>query len=212
MTLNIGKLIKELRRKKGLTQAELARRLNYSRQLVSLWEIDESMPDAATVKQLAELFNVSADYLLGRTTEPQPPETLYAVGTEELTAVPVIGWLDTGTPLSVRESEREYVCLPQRLLPPGELLILQVHEESMCGGDHPICSGCLAILRKDAEITDREIYAVQVDDEEAILRRVHFHGEYVDLLPDNPAFAPSIHRADAVTILGKLIYIMQQRG
>jgi len=212
MTLNIGKRIKELRRKKGLTQAELARRLNYSRQLISLWEIDESMPDAATIKQLAELFNVSADYLLGRTSEPQPPQTLYTVSKEELMPIPVIGQLDPGTPLGVRESEREYLWLPQRLLPPGELLILQVHEESMCGGDNPICNGSLAILRKGDEITDREIYAVQVDDEEAVLRRVHFHGEYVDLLPDNPAFAPSIHHADDVAILGKLIYIMQQRG
>ena len=212
MTLHIGKRIKELRRKKGLTQAELARRLNYSRQLVSLWEIDESMPDASTVKQLAELFNVSADYLLGRTDDPEPPQTLYAVGREEMTAVPVIGRLDPGTPLSVREREREYLCLPRRILPPGELLILQVHEESMRGGDDPICSGCLAILRRDAEFTDRDIYAVQVDDEEAILRRVHFHEEYIDLLPDNPAFPPSIHRAETVAILGKLIYIMQQRG
>lgn len=212
MTLPLGKRIKELRRKKGVTQAELARRLNYSRQLISLWEIDESMPDAATVKQLAEIFNVSADYLLGRTDNPEPPQRLYAVGREEMTAVPVVGPLDPGTPLSVRESEREYLSLPQSILPPGELLILQVHEEGMRGGDDPIRSGSLAILRKDAEIIDRDIYAVQVDGEGAILRRVHFHDDYIDLLPDNPAFPPSIHRAETVNILGKLIYILQPRG
>jgi len=212
MTLNIGERIKELRRRKGLTQVELARRLNYSRQLISLWEINESKPDAATIRQLAEIFNVSTDYLLGRTDELQPLKTLYAVGKEDLEAIPVIGTMATGMPLSVREGEREYVYLPEHLLPKGELYILYVHVDSMCSGENPICSGNLAIIQKDAEISDRDICAVQVDDEEAFLTRIHFHDGYIDLLPDNPEFTPSIHRVEAVTILGKLIYTMQRRG
>jgi repressor LexA len=82
----------------------------------------------------------------------------------------------------------------------------------MCGGDNPICNGDIAIIQQDVEISDRDICAVQVDGEEAALKRVHFHDGYVDLLPDNPDFTPTIHRVETVTIFGKLIYTMRRRG
>ena len=57
---NIGKL----RREAGITQLELAERLNYSDKAVSKWERGESVPDVITLKQVADLFSVSVDYLL----------------------------------------------------------------------------------------------------------------------------------------------------
>lgn len=57
---NIGKL----RRESKLTQLELAERLNYSDKAVSKWERGESIPDVVTLKQLADVFGVSVDYLL----------------------------------------------------------------------------------------------------------------------------------------------------
>ncbi len=48
----------------GLTQIGLAERLNYSDKAVSKWERGESMPDIAVLKEIADLFGVSVDYLL----------------------------------------------------------------------------------------------------------------------------------------------------
>ena len=53
-----------LRTAAGLTQAELGAKLNYSDKSVSKWERGEAIPDAFVLKQLAELFGVSVDYLL----------------------------------------------------------------------------------------------------------------------------------------------------
>ncbi len=53
-----------LRKKKGWTQLELAGRLNYSDKAVSKWERGESLPDVVILKQIADLFEVSVDYLL----------------------------------------------------------------------------------------------------------------------------------------------------
>ena len=53
-----------LRKEKGLTQAQLAERLNYSDKAVSKWERGESLPDVAVLKSLAEILGVSVDYLL----------------------------------------------------------------------------------------------------------------------------------------------------
>ncbi|MBQ8682962.1 MAG: helix-turn-helix transcriptional regulator [Clostridia bacterium] len=57
---NIG----TLRREANMTQLELAEQLNYSDKAVSKWERGESIPDVITLKQVADLFSVSVDYLL----------------------------------------------------------------------------------------------------------------------------------------------------
>ena len=63
--------LKELRnRKSGLTQAKLAEVMNVSQQAVGLWERGKNMPSHELVAKLASFFNVSVDYLLGRTDEP----------------------------------------------------------------------------------------------------------------------------------------------
>lgn len=53
-----------LRKEKGMSQEELAERLNVSRQAVSKWECSETVPDLQKIIQLSELFSVTTDYLL----------------------------------------------------------------------------------------------------------------------------------------------------
>ncbi|MBQ3229875.1 MAG: helix-turn-helix domain-containing protein, partial [Clostridia bacterium] len=60
----IANNITELRKAVPLTQAELAERLNYSDKAVSKWERGESIPDVIVLKQIADIFGVSVDYLL----------------------------------------------------------------------------------------------------------------------------------------------------
>jgi len=55
--------ISQLRKAKGMTQLELAEALNYTDKAVSKWERGESIPDAIVLKQIADMFNVSIDYL-----------------------------------------------------------------------------------------------------------------------------------------------------
>lgn len=57
--------IKVLRETRGWTQAELARRLSITRNGVNSWEQGLSMPSPACLVDLAKLFSVSTDYLLG---------------------------------------------------------------------------------------------------------------------------------------------------
>ena len=62
--LNIGTLIRELRKEQNLTQSELAQMMQTTQDTISLWELGKSMPDIISLVKLAKLFNVSADYLL----------------------------------------------------------------------------------------------------------------------------------------------------
>ncbi len=61
----IAEKIKALREARGFTQAELARQLGITRNGVNSWEQGLSMPSPAYLVELAKLFRVSTDYLLG---------------------------------------------------------------------------------------------------------------------------------------------------
>ena len=65
MAMQIGRKIKELRRRKQVSQEKLAERLNVSFQAVSKWENEVTLPDVTLVPVIAEYFGVSTDELLG---------------------------------------------------------------------------------------------------------------------------------------------------
>ena len=62
--MNIAEKIVLLRKKKGISQEELANKLNTSRQAVSKWENNQSTPDLEKLVALSKYFNVTTDYLL----------------------------------------------------------------------------------------------------------------------------------------------------
>ena len=64
MSNTLGSRIAEYRKRAGITQDQLAEKMNVSPQAVSKWENDLSCPDISLLPQLADLFNVSIDELM----------------------------------------------------------------------------------------------------------------------------------------------------
>lgn len=60
----VAKNIAELRREAGMTQLQLAEKLNYSDKAVSKWESGASIPDVGVLLEIAKLFGVTVDYML----------------------------------------------------------------------------------------------------------------------------------------------------
>ena len=60
---NLGERLSKLRRDKKLSQEEVAEKLNVTRQTISKWETDQSMPDFDKVVPLCELYNITPDEL-----------------------------------------------------------------------------------------------------------------------------------------------------
>ena len=83
--MSIGERITELRKKQNLSQAELARVMEVSRQAVSKWENGQSSPDTIKLIQLADVLDTEVEYLAtGRSSDyPPPPLVLNVVKTEE---------------------------------------------------------------------------------------------------------------------------------
>ena len=68
----LGTMIAELRKAKGLTQLELAEKMNVTDKAVSKWERDLSCPDISSIPRLAEILGVSVDELMqSRTADPK---------------------------------------------------------------------------------------------------------------------------------------------
>lgn len=61
----IAEKVKKLREQKGLSQAELARLLGITRSSVNAWEMGISVPSTQYIVDLAGVFDISTDYLLG---------------------------------------------------------------------------------------------------------------------------------------------------
>ena len=61
----VAERIKSLREKQGKTQSELARQLGITRSSVNAWEMGISVPSTQYIVELAQIFHVSTDYLLG---------------------------------------------------------------------------------------------------------------------------------------------------
>jgi transcriptional regulator with XRE-family HTH domain len=72
--MSIGQRISKLRKDLGYSQEYVAERLDVSRQAVSKWETDASAPDTYNLIALAELFDVSVEYIaIGKQSEPAQP-------------------------------------------------------------------------------------------------------------------------------------------
>lgn len=64
LNMNVGEKILQLRKKMGLSQEELAEKLNVTRQTISKWETNQSSPDFEKIVPLCDLFEITTDELL----------------------------------------------------------------------------------------------------------------------------------------------------
>lgn len=107
--MEIGKTIQDLRKRKGLSQEELAEKIDVSRQAVSKWENGSSVPDVEKIIALSNFFQVSTDYMLkGKETEKNIKENFAKIFTVAATAVNFMGiilaviiWNEYQTTISV---------------------------------------------------------------------------------------------------------------
>ena len=72
----VGANLARLRKDRGMTQAELAERINYSDKAVSKWERGESLPDVLTLLSLAKELGTDLNTLTGCAPEPEARQIL----------------------------------------------------------------------------------------------------------------------------------------
>lgn len=204
---NFAPIIKRLRTERGITQEQLASLLKVSRSTIGMYETGGREPDFETCEAIADIFNVDMDYLLGRssverkhpiTPSPIPPGFSPI---PKMVQVPLIGSIACGTPITAEQNIEQMVCVPSRW---HATFTLTCKGDSMAPRIH---DGDLVAIRKQPEVEQGEIAAVRIG-EEATLKRVYLHPNFIELRPENPAFESIIlakEDMNAVTIEGKAV-------
>ncbi|PEM33436.1 helix-turn-helix domain-containing protein [Bacillus pseudomycoides] len=79
----IGEIIKKLRRERNITQEQLGNAIGVSKMAISYFEKGKKAPGRETLEKIADYFNITTDYLLGRSDDPELTEYESKVVTEE---------------------------------------------------------------------------------------------------------------------------------
>lgn len=199
-----GERLKYLRKSKGLSQVEMARRFGVGQSTVSSWEQNGKEPDHERLKDLADFFQVSLDYLLGRERQLGEDAAEY-----RFIRVPILGKIPAGAPFPAEEQILEWTRIPDEgKYREGEVFILVVEGDSMEGKSR-ICAGDRVLVKVQPDVESGEIAVVSVNGEDATLKRVKKleNGEVL-LMPDNPKYDPILVRDGNARIIGKVVQVM----
>lgn len=188
--MTVGEKIKKLRKSLGLTQTELGQRVGVQKNAVSKWECGrvEDIP-TSTIKQLASLFGVPASYLIDDDSTPIPTGFSPMPETE---LVPRIGRIACGDPITAEENVEDQ-----------DEVLKSWHADFtlVCCGDSmvpKIEDGDVVAIRSQPTVENGEIAAVRIGDE-ATLKRVFLHPDYIELRPLNPEYDSIIRRREEMS-------------
>ncbi|MCC3247000.1 transcriptional repressor LexA [Methylocystis sp. WRRC1] len=128
--------------------------------------------------------------------------------TEQNVAIPVMGRIAAGTPISAIQSRSHTISLPPDLLTSGEHYALEVRGDSMI--EAGILDGDTVVIKKQDNADTGDIVVALIDDEEATLKRLRKRGASIALEAANPAYETRIFGPDRVRIQGKLVSLLRK--
>ncbi|MEY2374561.1 LexA family protein [Lentilactobacillus buchneri] len=211
--MNLGSRIKELRTEKRMTQAELGRVIGVTKVSISGYENNTRQPDNSILLKLAGYFNVSTDYLLGKSNNKLSlsngsAPVNFSVAKQ---SIPVYGMIHAGEPTFADQYIIGETPITDKIIDKygrDNLFALQVDGDSM---SKVIAPGFIAVFAKDCEVENGDICAVLVDGENATLKRFKETSKAVILEPEsfNPIYKPLIFPKNIdqdFRILGKYVF------
>ena len=190
----LSKRLKAIRKNKGLTQAELAKKFDVTQQAIAKWESGISFPDSDTIARLANFFGVSSDYLLG-ITDYFAPVDLYS-------NVKIIGAVKAG--YNAYADEEDLGTAPASVNDPESYRYLFVKGDSM---EPFIHEGDLALIRIQQTLQNGDLGVVIYKDE-STLKKYYYRDGAVVLKPFNSEYPTLTIRGNDLNdliVFGKVI-------
>lgn len=188
--------IKALRAARGMTQAQLASLCGVHQTAVSQWEKGRTDPDKNSIITLSEIFNVSADTIMGLEQR-----------NEKKNLIPVLGYVRAGIPIEAVQEILDYEEISESMAASGEHFALRVTGDSM---EPRICDGDVVIVRRQSDVDSGDIAVVLVNSMDATIKKIIKKGTSISLVPFNPNYDVTIFTAQEiasmpVTIVGKVV-------
>lgn len=163
------KILRELRKQKSKTQAQMGAMLGISQQAYATYENGVANPPVDVLNKLAEFFGVTTDYLLGRSVTSSLPSNVSNVyPLEAPIRLPLYGEIAAGQPINTNQSPTDEWVFEDPLYGDGNHFVLKVVGNSM---EPDIPNGTLAIIRHQDYAEKGQIVAVIIDGDCATLKR-----------------------------------------
>ena len=151
------------------------------------------------------------DGSLGRVSTPPRRSAPEMPGMSEAgrpVAIPVMGRIAAGTPISAIQDQSHTVVVPPEMLGGGEHFALEVRGDSMI--EAGIFDGDTVVIKLQDTAATGEIIVALVDDEEATLKRLRRRGNSVALEAANPSYETRIFPPDRVKVQGRLVGLLRK--
>lgn len=211
----LGDLIKEYRREHGCSMDQFAKMTGLSKAYISILERNVNpvnnkpvIPSLETIKAVAQAINMDFNDVIAvldgnqpvsLKDEPEIPPGFQPM--PDMDVVPLVGRIACGTPITAEENVERMVCVPSKW---RSTFTLTCEGSSM---EPRIHDGDLVAIRSQPEVENGEIAAVRIG-EEATLKHVYLHENFIELRPENPAFESIIlskEDMNTVVIEGKAV-------
>lgn len=204
--------LKELIKKKGITKKQFCEDIEINKNLPKYWEDNNTIPTRTILNAISNYFNVSVDYLLGKSDDPTPPYThtfdLFSI--EGITPIgktkklPILGNIACGEPVWAEQEFNGYIEVEDGIKAD---FCLRAKGDSMIGAR--IFDGDIVFVKRQPTVENGEIAVVLIDNE-ATLKRVKLYPDKQKLVlhPENPAYEPLVfvgEELNEIKILGKAV-------
>lgn len=201
---------KEVRSAHNLTQREVAGVFHVSNGTIGNWESGNRIPDTDTLSRIADYFNVTVDYLLGRTDDPTGKEQAPIPGLYPVTKkkFPVLGKVACGEPIFAEEDRETWITASADI---NADFCLIAQWDSMTGAH--IEDGDIVFIKEMAVVENGYIAVVLIGDE-ATLKYIDWRPETSTLIltPANPAFRTQIYQGEdlnQIRVLGMAVTLQK---
>lgn len=195
-------ILKQLRLSHDKTQAQIAAEIGMGRTGYTKIENGTQDVDTVIISRLADYFNVSTDYLLGRENIAQLPDYIGTVS--ENKKIPIIGSVKCGTNGLAFEYLDGYVSIDESFS--GNVVAFRCKGDSM--KDMGINDGDIAIVRQQDDVESGELAVVIVNGDEGTLKRVRKFDGGIILEAANPDYPPRVFTGEdlnIIKIMGKVL-------
>lgn len=195
-----GNRLRQLRKEDNLTQKDLATKLGLAFSTISMYERGIREPDFETTEAIADYFNVSMDFLMGKSTNSAPMGNIIPM--PNFNTVPLLGTIACGEPILAAENLEGEVNIPSDIKAD---FALRCSGDSMI--DARILDGDIVYIRQQPTVNNGEIAAVLIDDE-ATLKKVYLSEGTITLVACNTNYQPFVYsgeKLNEIRILGKAV-------
>lgn len=193
--------IKFLREEKGIYQKDLAKLLDVSVPAINYYENEKRSLDTNSALILAEYFNVSVDYLLGK-SNIRNSESINKINLK----IPVLGIVKAGYDYLADENIIDYVSVTDSNLNNNDFFALKVKGNSMVP---EIYEGDIAIVKKQNDFENGDYVVALINGDEATIKKAYKTDTGLLLQPVNPSFTPLIFdKKDIDTLPVKIIGVL----